>query len=141
MEPQLKIRIPQKVNTRKIRRVIKRRIEVSLRKVMEELKIGLRSVQGIVKHELKLKYLSDASKASRLANTHWVPDLWVPDSLGTLFDYGSTSTGKIPLEFIAMATLHFTGCACIPQKDWAPSHRVNSTQVVMDAHFPEYRRF
>uniref|UniRef100_A0A8R1DJK8 HTH_7 domain-containing protein n=1 Tax=Caenorhabditis japonica TaxID=281687 RepID=A0A8R1DJK8_CAEJA len=64
---------PQTVNTRRIWRVIKRRNDgLSLNKVAEELKIGKRTVQRIVKNDLKLdsyklargQYLSDASKAN-----------------------------------------------------------------------------
>uniref|UniRef100_A0A8R1E9Y8 Uncharacterized protein n=1 Tax=Caenorhabditis japonica TaxID=281687 RepID=A0A8R1E9Y8_CAEJA len=63
---------------KKIRGVIKRRIDrhdgLSLNKVAGELKIGGKTVQRIVKDDLKLdsfklsrgQYLSDASKANRL---------------------------------------------------------------------------
>uniref|UniRef100_A0A8R1HGQ7 Transposase Tc1-like domain-containing protein n=1 Tax=Caenorhabditis japonica TaxID=281687 RepID=A0A8R1HGQ7_CAEJA len=69
----LKTELPRTVNTRRIRRMIKRRNDrLSLNKVAGELKIGGRTVQRIVKDALKLnsyklvcgQYLSNASKAN-----------------------------------------------------------------------------
>uniref|UniRef100_A0A8R1EKK0 Transposase IS30-like HTH domain-containing protein n=1 Tax=Caenorhabditis japonica TaxID=281687 RepID=A0A8R1EKK0_CAEJA len=73
-----KTRRPQTVNTRRIRGVIKRRIDridgLSLNNVAGDLKIGGRTAQRILKDDLKVdsyklargQYLSDTSKPNRI---------------------------------------------------------------------------